>query len=899
MSYVEPSVNVYQNLGVSAGSVVTDRPALILAPDYQTVRFDNTTERASGLLGSYNPAADAGYVWPSKQVGAIVDQADAALFVVDGLLRYFSSSSEAIESTYQDDGFRNRIRCATLAFKTANGTSRSAVFGQRDVKAGDHVKLTGVSLEDGEALVLTAKVTGFVADKTAATVDASEDEDNQATSSAAATVTAVSGNTNTTALVSGDVDPSAYDGSADGDVTETYTVEVLSVSPLLVSITSASGNDDVASKAITLGDEEALGTRGATFTMDAGSGLAVGQAWEVAITGDFTAVTATASGTYTGPSDTTYIVEVVKGGEFADSPKIQVSTTTGIDASGPHTVADTGAILIGQYGVSVALSAEPLNKGDRFMIAATAAADGAVRTLVLDKSLPLDFLGAGEVGSSLPTPDLALELSIVRTTEIPKNRKGHAPLVNFSTSATEITAKQGIVLQDAEWVDEDGGDLDMSLVGGTLYADYRAFRIANTAEVQYIDDLDTIDDFFTTTDSDNPIALAVQKAMANSDGVKVGFLAVADNTANAWNAALDILSVTSDVYGIVACTQDRALIDAVHAHAASMSDSDTGRWRVLLCSPSVASTEAISEGAMATITDDPDTSGAQNTIVAAEGATFVTDGVRAGDTLRYGYTQDGFGNESYSTSVIDAVISEDELRLVTGPTLAVNVAAKAEVWRTLTTAELAEKVKDTAASFGDRRVRCIYPDTVEVAGESVPGYHLAAAVSGLRSGVMPHQALTGIALSGFSGLPALQGWSRSSLNTAASGGAWLIVKDTKTGSIHTRHAVTTDMASINYREEAVTSNIDDISAALLQAFADIRGRTNVTDSNLAYIRTTAQGTLEAKNTANTSVNLGDQIEEIGDIIVTRHPVLRDRVVMAINPLLPYALNNLEIHISLA
>lgn len=898
MSYEEPSVNVFQNLGISPSASVTDRPALILGPDLQTVRFSNLTERALGLLGAYDSANETGYVWPGKEAGAVVDQAAARLHVVDGLLRYFASTSQVIESTYQDDGFRNRLRCATLAFQTANGTSRSAVFRERDVKVGDHVKVTGTDLDD-ETLVFNAKVSGFVADPVAAAVDASEDDDNQATVSAGATVTAVSGNTNTTALESGDVDASAYDGAADGDVEDVYTVEVLSTVPLLVSITSASGNDDVASLAVTVDEEADLGTRGATFTLGAGSGLAVGQAWEVAVRGTFTAVTATAAGTYTGLEDTTYVIEVTKGGDFADSPKISVSTTTGLDASGPHTVTSTSPILIGQYGVTVALSGQPLRKGDRFFVDATAASEGAVRTLVLDKSLPLDFLGAGDIESSLPTPDVAIELSLVRTVEIPKNRIGHAPAVNFSTSATEITVKDGILLQDAEWVDADGDQLDLSLVGGTLHAGYSAFRAENTTEVQYIEAGDSLSDFFTTTGVDNPIALAVSIAMANSAGARVGFLAVPSSDIDDWNAALDILTVTDDVYGIVPCSQDPEVVAAVAAHVASVSGPDTGRWRTLFCSPLVPRSFAVSADMLATISDDPDTSGAQNTIVIAEGASFVSDGVRPGDTLRYAFQQDGFGSEAYATAAIDAVISEDELRLVSGPSAAVNVAAKIEVWRTRTNAEQATAVAASSASFGDRRVRALYPDVVEVAGTSVPGYHLGAAAAGLRSGTMPHQGLTGISLAGLSGVSALQGWSRSNLNTAAAGGTWLVVRSTRTGAIYTRHALTTDMASVNYKEEAVTSNIDDISYTLLNAFASFRGRTNVTPGNLEYIRTSANGILEAKNAVNTSVTLGSQITEIGDIVVAPHPVFRDRAVMAVNPLVPYALNNLEIHISLA
>lgn len=63
--------------------------------------------------------------------------------------------------------------------------------------------------------------------------------------------------------------------------------------------------------------------------------------------------------------------------------------------------------------------------------------------------------------------------------------------------------------------------------------------------------------------------------------------------------------------------------------------------------------------------------------------------MRAGDILRCLYAGDGFGNASYSEFQIDAVLSEDSLRLMSGPAAPVTVPQKIEIWRNLAKADIA------------------------------------------------------------------------------------------------------------------------------------------------------------------------------------------------------------------
>ena len=77
---------------------------------------------------------------------------------------------------------------------------------------------------------------------------------------------------------------------------------------------------------------------------------------------------------------------------------------------------------------------------------------------------------------------------------------------------------------------------------------------------------------------------------------------------------------------------------------------------------------------LATVQDDPDTSGTQYTIVEvpANNVNFLALGVKAGDTLRAQFSVDSLGATIYEEFQIDAVLSENSVRLVTGLDAAVN-----------------------------------------------------------------------------------------------------------------------------------------------------------------------------------------------------------------------------------
>ena len=195
-------------------------------------------------------------------------------------------------------------------------------------------------------------------------------------------------------------------------MTESYTISVIvgSESGLLgdvrLRVTSASGTDpEQIIEGITYGVATPIGTRGAsiTFTADVGTpgdftdDFITGDTWTWDITQAYTAPTTASGGTYTGATDTTYLITVTRGGDWtapADADKPQISVTT----STPLTSVSTPWSPLLPFRSAPRASTSPSALATAFScraisspIASTAEALGAITELILANSLPVAF----------------------------------------------------------------------------------------------------------------------------------------------------------------------------------------------------------------------------------------------------------------------------------------------------------------------------------------------------------------------------------------------------------------------------------------------------------------------------------------------------------------------------
>jgi hypothetical protein len=248
-TYVLPQVQVFQEFQAAATANATTLNAHISGPHAYLLRYAEESERSKGLLGYYDAVVDADYAWPTLPAGAIVDEGYVKVYIKDALLKYYEDGLSTGSVITKVSGYNNRIRSATKAFK-ANGTTypRSADFYDRDVAAGDVVKVRGLS--SGLSVTLWTYVKNLIPDVVAAVVGASStDTSNGTTQSAAATVVKLAGADNCVYPLA---NVTAYDGLPSGDINETYDILVTGASvngdltTATLRIISGSGNDDVA-----------------------------------------------------------------------------------------------------------------------------------------------------------------------------------------------------------------------------------------------------------------------------------------------------------------------------------------------------------------------------------------------------------------------------------------------------------------------------------------------------------------------------------------------------------------------------------------------------------------------------------------------------------------------------
>ncbi len=916
--YIKPQVVIRREFRAIPSAITDPLRAVILGGQAGLHRYGVASEKAGIALGTYDPTSGSTHSWPSKTVGSVIDLDYAKLYVEGALLRYYLDPVGSGGTVAPVASYPNRIRSSVSAFADNGDYERDAEL-LRPAKVGDTVRVAGTV--SGTPYELLSYIKSFKGDPIAAvTGAAAAAASNLSTQSVATSIDQIAGPKNNLTLTAY---AAAFTGLRYGNVNETYTVEVVNgstdgdLTTATLRVSSASGNDDVASLVPEgIGGSTPIGTQGLYVEFDlnatasgssaaglddaAPNDLVAGQRWTVSVQGGFTAPTVASSGTYTGTKDTTYIAEVVVGGGYGASPKIKVTTTTGIDVSGPTVVTASGvSVAAGSKGVRLTFTGgSGLRKGDKWTVAVTAAKESYLRTIELGHNLPTALQGAA---------DLSLELFMKKNLLIGRNRLGAAPLTNYEASQTEVVVASGITYLDPEWVDGNGDPVPLDLRGGSMYMEYREWLS---------DFVGTVGAVSTTADAavlgtvhpDNPIAFGVDLALKNGGGSEVRFIGVSDpSETDNWSSALEVLAGKDDVYNLAPMTHDETVLQLCATHVASSSNEETGLYRGLFVNLPYKATKALvsestsddGEPVLATLADDPDTSGTQYTLltITSGNAALLEAGVRPKDVVRYLYSTDGFGNDEYYEFPIEDVINETTVRLSAAHTVAIATAQKIEVWRPLRRTEIAQDVADRAVAYGSSRVCATIPDQFPSGGVTVPGYFLSAILAGLRGGAAPHQPLTHVALQGIDNVDRVTDlFTESDLNLMAGQGVWIVTKN-KQGVIYTRHAVTTDPTSIDTREESVRTNLDSISSFINRYLQGYIGKFNVTPQTLSILQSQVDAALEYLKAQNgASEGIGPQVIAATIVELRASLVAADEVVIRIDLVIPRALNVIRVNL---
>lgn len=727
-----------------------------------------------------------------------------------------------------------------------------------------------------------------------------------------ATATQTSGTSNAVSVTA--VTDSSYKGTATGDIVETYTATVTQASTggdattARLQVSSASGRDDQSSVTpAAFASPTSIGTRGATATWGNGGSadFVVGQTWQFTVRQAWTIPTVAAAGTFTGSSDITYLVQVTLGGLFADAtkPQITVTTTNGLDGNAsPITVTTSAAAVpIGTLGVTFTPTGSGLRKNDLYVIAVAGPTVGAYRTILLGNNLTTALQSS---------TDMTMYLAIRKNIEVPAQRVSAPPNLNWSADDDAITVESGIDAYDPTLTD-GGVQFAVPVVGGTLFVEYRAWLPTFAGKVTEVStEAEAVTLFGESQLSpDNPLGYAVWRAVKASNVTPVRFTALADpDDMDEWTEVLAQLEGIQDVTGLTPLTRNTDVWDKYIAHIAARYDRG-GEYRHAWFSPEAVSEQTIlsqanssdEEVILATLADDPATSGTQYTYltVTSGNADFVTNGVLPGDIARFLYTVNSFGEVTYSSFTVEAVVNEDTLRFRTGYSGAVSTPQRVEIHRNLKRTQIAAALAEIPTAAPNKQVRYVWPDSIiDEDGLEVPGYILAAVYAAFVSGIAPQQGVRELVIPGFSSAPrSTTFFNNAQLNVLGEAGFFVVTS--QTGRVYAKYARTSDVSTLDNREESLV-RLDDASRYLFHAaVAQFFGKVNTSNDSLAAVR---NGLETAKNHAKNDT----LITRIGPMLIdaevedVRPSVVEpDRVTVAVTTQRGNPLNNATISLTVA
>jgi hypothetical protein len=129
----------------------------------------------------------------------------------------------------------------------------------------------------------------------------------------------------------------------------------------------------------------------------------------------------------------------------------------------------------------------------------------------------------------------------------------------------------------------------------------------------------------------------------------------------------------------------------------------------------------------------------------------------------------------------------------------------------------------------------------------------------------------------------------------AEAGVWIVTED-NSGTPYTRHALTTDNLDLNRREEMIRRNVDSMSYLFLRRLRPFIGRTNASPSMVERLGFEVESVIRFLKANNRTQELGSQLID-GKVRTLRiHPLLKDRIEIVLDLVVPAPLNNIEVHL---
>jgi len=457
----------------------------------------------------------------------------------------------------------------------------------------------------------------------------------------------------------------------------------------------------------------------------------------------------------------------------------------------------------------------------------------------------------------------------------------------------------------------------LDIVGGRINLTYLALIKTMSNRLESFSSYESINARLGDIVPENKLAYGVYKAFLNSGGKTVFAVAVETDDLEGYITALAVTEGEVKVYYMVPLTSNEGIIQLFKGHVNTMSAPEKCMERFYFVHEAFSPVKSLYKLVSGTedvmwkgyVEASSKRAGVYSVLVAPT-ATFLSDGLRVGDILQTNYGLNVFGDEISESLKIVNIIDEDHLEVEwPGFSDAVGSALdlkRFHIYRNLSKEEQAQSIAEKSAKLGDRRGANIWPDFLEDGDRLVPGYFGAAASAGLKSGMPPHQPLTNVQINGFTAINRASGYfTPFQLNRVAGGGTWIIdqVRATDTasaadaGSIVIRHQLTTDYSDDNHSEISITTNLDSISKWLRDDLEVIIGQYNNHPYVLNLIRTRVDDRLSYLQSMTVNLKAGSQIVSYKIMKVEVDKLIKTRVNIDVDLILPYPINNIHVKLT--
>ena len=316
---------------------------------------------------------------------------------------------------------------------------------------------------------------------------------------------------------------------------------------------------------------------------------------------------------------------------------------------------------------------------------------------------------------------------------------------------------------------------------------------------------------------ENPLALAVYAAAAAAKGTVVYFIAVEDETLDAYNNALGILDKYR-VYSVVPATDDEAISKAVHAAVEAISaDEEVKEYRTSFLSINTPDEVVLVEDEEASV------SGTSVTFTTAVVNQYKLT-LRAGDVLRYGAQE----------RVITEYVGVDGLTInsaFTGtPSGEIKIVRTKPTGSDLVSALIAKR------QISSYRGQVVFADDILFNGEVVPNYFGAAAAAGMRSYEPCYRPISNLTYNFFS-VKDTHKFTREQLKELGANGIWIIGNNANDVPVNLRQITSAMANDLNQDEESIIANADDIAYTLGSIGENQVGNTNISPDLLGSLNT--------------------------------------------------------------